>query len=227
MTGSAVAARPEHPDSELLRRIGQKVRKRLAANRAVHTIAHGGAELWAVSGFFDPVECGRLIALIDATARPSVAYALGGDEDVRTSFSGDLDPNDPFVRGLDRRIGSLLGLPYDTGEVLEGQRYTAGQQFKEHIDWFPPDSPGWQREKARGGQRAFTAMAYLNTVEAGGETDFPKLDLAIAPRQGTLLVWNNADPHGVPSPLTSHAGNPVVRGAKYVVTKWFRARPWR
>jgi len=110
---------------------------------------------------------------------------------------------------------------------MQGQRYLAGQEFKEHIDWFPPGSPGWQREGAFGGQRAVTVTVYLNAVEQGGETDFPKLDIAVAPRAGTLLIWNNADPDGVPNPRTSHAGNPVIRGTKYIVTKWYRCRRWR
>jgi len=213
-------------EQERLRRIGRKVRAKLAANKAVQPIMADPAEIWAVGRFFDPFECARLIALIDAVARPSIAYAESGDHDVRTSSSGDLDRNDPFIVELDRRIAGLLGLQPGTGEPMEGQRYFVGQEFKPHIDWFPPGSPGWQREGGRGGQRALTAMVYLNDVEEGGETDFPRLDIAIRPRAGTLVVWNNADRNGVPNPLTAHAGNPVIRGAKYIVTKWYRTRAW-
>ena len=48
----------------------------------------------------------------------------------------------------------------------------------------------------------------------------------MTPRAGTLLVWNNADERGMPNPWTLHAGNPVVRGTKYVVTKWYRCGRW-
>jgi prolyl 4-hydroxylase len=30
----------------------------------------------------------------------------------------------------------------------------------------------------------------------------------------------------VPNPWTIHAGMPVVRGVKYIITKWYRTRRW-
>lgn len=219
----------DYPEDErkLLRRIGRRVRTRLAANPAVQTVVSDRAEVWAVSGFFDPSECGRLMTIIDRTARPSGEYRPAGEGIGRTSFSADLDEHDPFIEKLDRRFDDLLGLEHRTGEFLEGQRYHAGQFFRPHTDWFPPGSPGWQTGHARGGQRAFTAMAYLNMVESGGETDFPRLDIAVRPQPGALLIWNNADRDGLPNKLTVHSGNPVLRGHKYVVTKWYRCGYYR
>jgi len=213
-------------DRDRLRRIGRKVRGRLAANAAVRRIAVDKVEMWAGARFIDPLECGQLMAMIDAVAQPSKAYEIDYSAGYRTSYSGNLDPFDPLVGQLQRRIDKLLGLDGAHGETLQGQRYAAGQEFKPHNDWFSPNSPSWAAEKARGGQRSFTAMAYLNGVEEGGETDFPRLDIAIAPRAGTLLVWNNADEDGIPNPWTLHAGNPVTRGAKYIITKWYRSRRW-
>ena len=213
-------------DRDDLRRIGRKVRKRLAANKAVRRIAVDRAELWAVPQFFDAVECGRLMVMIDAVARPSGAYETDYSAGYRTSYSSDLDPHDPLVRQLQQRIDDLIGIEPAHGERLEGQRYLAGQEFKPHKDWFPPNSPSWALESERGGQRSFTAMVYLNDVEEGGETAFLDLDIAVAPRVGTLLIWNNADADGVPNPWTRHAGMPVPRGAKYIVTKWYRCRRW-
>src|SRR5688572_23723183 len=74
----AVAALPPHldhqaADRERLRLLGRKVRKRLAARRGVRRIAADKGELWAVPKFLDEVECGRLISIIDAVARPSEA----------------------------------------------------------------------------------------------------------------------------------------------------------
>jgi prolyl 4-hydroxylase len=214
-----------HPDRDRLRRVGMKVRKRLAANKAARRIAVDKAELWAVPKFFDELECGRLITMIDQVAEPSETYEFTRDVGFRTSYSGTVDWRDPFVLGLRKRIDNLLGIDWTHGEVLQGQRYAAGQYFKPHADWFESGSKGWAVEKDNGGQRAFTAMVYLNDVVDGGETDFPNLGIAVEPRVGTLLAWNNADPDGVPNPFTVHAGNPVGSGLKYVVTRWYRVRP--
>jgi prolyl 4-hydroxylase len=224
---ASVAPDCPEPDQGRLRKLGRKVRARLDANKSVRRIPVANAEVWAVGQFFDAVECGRLISIIDEVAKPSVAPGYSYSSGLRTSYSGDVDPLDPFICALQQRIDKLLGIDPAHGETIQGQRYEAGQEFKQHTDWFPPGSPIVDRERQFGGQRAFTAMAYLNTVEEGGETDFPHLDIAIAPRPGTLLIWNNADPQGVPNPWTIHAGLPVTRGVKYIITKWYRARKWQ
>jgi prolyl 4-hydroxylase len=224
MQVTVISPEPGHPDRDRLRRIGRKVRKRLAANQAVQRLDVANAELWAIANFLDAIECGRLIQTIDSVARPSTTYLSHYSSGFRTSYSGNFDPFDPFVAKLEQRLDDLLGLDSAQAEPIEGQRYTAGQEFKPHIDWFQEKGPAWAYEKDLGGQRSYTAMAFLNAVEAGGETDFPRLGIAIEPRPGTLLVWNNADEDGVPNPWTIHAGNPVERGTKYIFTRWYRCR---
>jgi len=220
-------APPEHnPDQVRLRRIGRKVRERLARLPEAYTVPTDKAELFAVGGFFSAEECGRLMAIIDQVAQPSRAYEVDYSSGYRTSYSGDVDPHDPFIKKLQRRLDDLLGIDPIFGETIQGQRYLPGQQFQPHTDWFPGGSASWEHENGRGGQRSITAMAYLNPVEEGGATHFPRLGVTIEPKPGALLIWNNADPEGVPNPFTIHAGLPVVRGVKYVITKWYRTRKW-
>jgi prolyl 4-hydroxylase len=226
VTPAPISADPGRSDRTRLRQLGKKVRTSLAANNAVYRVPVEQAELWLVADFFDAVECGRMITLIDNVARPSPVYDADHLPGFRTSYSGDFDPRDPFVRTIERRIDRLLNISPAFGENLQGQRYWEGQEFKAHEDWFPPDSRHWERESRRGGQRSFTAMAYLNPVDAGGKTEFPRLGIAVEPRPGMLLVWNNADPDGNPNPWTIHAGAPVGRGSKYVITKWYRCGKW-
>lgn len=216
----------ENPDKDRLRRLGRKVRERLTRNPAVYKVPTDKAEIFAIGNFFNEVECGRMIAITDAVAKPSRAFDADYASGYRTSYSGDVDPSDPFIKKLQRRIDDLLGIDPTYGETIQTQRYLPGQQFQPHADWFPSNTPYWEVEKERGGQRSFTAMAYLNPVEEGGSTDFQRLGLRFEPRAGTLLIWNNADEDGVPNPWTVHSGEPVVKGVKYVITKWYRARPW-
>ncbi|MCW1384406.1 2OG-Fe(II) oxygenase [Novosphingobium sp. KCTC 2891] len=213
------------PDTPALKRIGDAVRARLDGDPAAFRIPVDGLEIYGVSGFFTEAECQRLIAIVDSVARPSPTYGEG-ESSGRTSYTGDVDPADPFIRMLQRRIDDLLGMEPTLGETLQGQRYAPGQEFRAHFDHFNPSQRFWDQEQARGGQRSWTAMGYLNAVEEGGATDFPKVPLNIPPQAGALLVWNNMKRDGTPNPQALHAGTPVVRGVKYVLTKWYRARPW-
>lgn len=215
------------PDQQALADLGARVRTRLAANPAIYRITTSPVELFAIGDFIDHEECVTLCAMIDAVARPSSLHELDYASGFRTSYSGDLDPHDPKVAAISQRIDALLGLDSVIGEPVQGQRYLPGQQFKPHNDWFYTSEGYWPQEEARGGQRSWTAMVYLNDVEAGGATLFTQLGIQIEPKRGALLVWNNALPDGRPNAATLHAGTPVERGVKYIITKWYRTREWR
>lgn len=216
-----------YPDQDALKRVGQAVRKRLEADPGSYRVPTDKAEIFAIGDFFSPAECARLIAMIDSVARPSQLHDVAYVSKFRTSYSGNFDAWDPFVMSISRRIDDLLGIASICGETIQGQRYLPGQEFKPHCDWFYPDQPYWPQERKRGGQRSWTAMAFLNTVEEGGQTHFVNVGASIEPKPGVLLVWNNARPDGTPNEDTLHAGTPVVRGVKYVLTKWYRVRQFR
>lgn len=183
-------------------------------------------QLFGIPEFFSAEECSKLITMIDAVARPSpVFYATEGRE-ARTSYSGDLDAHNPFVRSLHRRMDDLLGVEEEFGETMQGQRYQVGQQFRAHHDWFDTTQSYWTPEVAAGGQRAWTLMVYLNDVEEGGNTDFPKANISVPPQAGTLIMWSNANADGRPNMNTLHAGTPVKKGTKYIITRWYRGRRW-
>lgn len=213
------------PDRAELARIGDIVRKRLDADPAAYRLPVDDVEIYAVADFLSASDCQRLMAVIDEVAIPSPTYNNNTDGG-RTSYTGDVDPRDPFIRMLQRRIDDLMGMEPALGETLQGQRYNVGQEFKHHYDYFVAKHEYWDDERKRGGQRSWTAMGYLNPVDEGGATDFPRVNLSIPPQAGVLLMWNNMLPDGRPNPRTIHAGAPVVRGVKYVLTKWYRARQW-
>lgn len=223
----AVKVKPEFlKDQPRLRTIGKQVRARLEANPQMWKVPTDEAEIYAYADFMTPEECERLITKIDEVAKPSTVFDLDYSDGYRTSYSGDVDPLDPFVKKINRRLDDLMGIDTTFGETIQGQRYMPGQEFKPHHDWFHPNTSYWDFETGRGGQRAFTAMVFLNTVEEGGTTDFTDLQLSIEPKPGVLLLWNNADVNGLPNHNTIHAGRPVVKGVKYVFTKWYRAKKW-
>ncbi|MGE3692891.1 MAG: prolyl hydroxylase family protein [Novosphingobium sp.] len=214
-------------DQAAIARVGAAVRARLSADPAVYRMPAERVEMFAVQNFLSPAECEHIMGMIDKAARPSTTFAGYGEPGDRTSSSGDVDPGDSFVRMIERRICDLMGMKPSWGETFQGQRYEPGQLFKGHYDFFNTGTSYWPGEAAMGGQRCWTAMAYLNDVDQGGETDFAHLGLSVPPQAGMLLMWNNCLPDGRPNTDAFHAALPVERGVKYVITKWFRTRPWR
>jgi len=69
-------------------------------------------------------------------------------------------------------------------------------------------------------------MIYLNEPEAGGATRFKVLKKSFQPETGKLLCWNNRRPDQSTNPNTMHHGMKVRKGTKYVITKWYREKPW-
>lgn len=206
------------------------MRARLLADPRATPAGGHKADLFTVPGFLTAQQCRGLIAAIDREAQPSTLFLDGGGSggagELRTSSTHYFYDN-PQADKLALAIDALLGLDRAHAEPMQGQRYRAGEHYRHHSDHFRVERAHWQRERLRGGQRIWTAMVYLNAVEAGGATDFPRLDLAIRPEPGLLVVWNNMDRRGRPNPALLHAGMPVDVGSKYVITQWYRLEPWR
>ena len=204
---------------------GEAVSARLAGNPATKRAKSDAIQLFYYPDFLSATQCARLRAMIDANRRPSTVLSTA-DPDYRTSDSCDMDRWSPEVRPTDESIAALLGLNPVQGETMQGQRYAPGQQFRAHCDWFSEDQPYWPAMQKCGGQRTWTTMIYLNDVEEGGATWFPLAGLRVNPKRGLLLAWNNMNPDGSPNDKTLHEGVAVMKGTKYIVTKWFREGNW-
>lgn len=183
-------------------------------------------ELFDRPRFLTPELCTRLIALIDKDRRPSTIADPNGDDYFRTSETCDLDSEEPAVRELEAHLFRLNGIDLAHGEPVQGQRYAVGQEFKAHTDYFEPGGQDFAKYCSVAGQRTWTFMIYLNAVEAGGATRFKVVDKLFRPETGKLVCWNNHRPDGTLNAATLHHGMKVRKGVKYVITKWYRERPW-
>lgn len=183
-------------------------------------------ELYVLRDFLAPDTCAALIDRIDAGCRPSTVADANGDDGFRTSQTCHLDGNDLMIAALDQRLAAMLGIDARLGEPLQGQRYAVGQEFKAHTDYFEPDGPDFDRYCGRSGNRTWTMMVYLNAPRAGGATRFTSIGKIIQAETGKLLVWNNRRADGTLNAMTLHQGMKVRAGTKYIITKWFRDRPW-
>ena len=227
MTDQALASFDPMADPRKLAWFGEIVRRRLIAHPAVEQVAVEGAEIFRIEGFLKRRDCREIVRVINDRAVPSTLYQGTERAGFRTSHTHHFGSEDPLTRSCELYISDLLGIDDNYGETMQGQRYQAGQEFKHHFDYLHVGAGYWQGEAPRGGQRTWTAMIWLNEPREGGETDFPKLGRSFRPQTGTLLVWNNMTPEGHPNTRTLHAGMPVKRGIKHVITRWYRQEPWR
>ena len=184
------------------------------------------AQVYELPSLLSKEECKEVIDAINKRLNPSVVTV--GSSDYRTSRTSYLRETDPeLAKRLDLRFSSLMGAHPRFSEPIQGQRYDRGQYFKEHTDWFTPGTEEYRTNTEPGGQRTWTVMVYLNSVEKGGETLFRHLDRSFTPSPGMGLVWNNLRADGSPNPFTLHEAMPVEEGTKWVITKWFRSEPGR
>ncbi len=183
-------------------------------------------ELFIRRDFVTLDECAGLRALIDERRRPSRIADDLGDAAFRTSETCDLDSNDALVAAIDARISAFLGADPAFGEPIQGQRYAVGQEFKAHTDYFDPAGLDFTRYCSVSGNRTWTLMVYLNQPPAGGATRFVKIGKTVQPERGKLLAWNNRLEPGRYNDASLHHGMKVRSGVKYIITKWYREKPW-
>lgn len=126
-----------------------------------------------------------------------------------------------------------LKIVHETGEDLAFSEpmsilyYSPGEQYHPHVDYFNPNLNVSKELLADGGQRTASAITYLDAPFEGGGTSFTKLGILVPPVAGSTLWFRNCLDDGQPDPRSLHAGDPIVRGEKWVVTKWFREKPTR
>ncbi|EFJ32154.1 hypothetical protein SELMODRAFT_86017, partial [Selaginella moellendorffii] len=183
-------------------------------------------------------ECDHLIGLALPRLRRSSVIdektGLGKDSRNRTSWGAFLRrDHDNIVSGIEDRISSITFIPKEYGESLQVVRYKTGQKFEPHQDYYK-----LTENNNNGGHRIGTLLLYLTNVENGGETVFPralanvindystntsectKKGIVIRPRRGDGLLFWITRPSGEIDPFSFHGGCPVVKGEKWLATKF-------
>lgn len=205
---------------------GESSAQQLLSRQGMQRVPTPRLEMFILRNFLNEAECAGLVDRIEANRRPSTLANFNGDALFRTSETCDLDAADPAVVSLDAKLAELSGIDPAFGETIQGQRYDTGQEFKAHTDCFEPNSEDWTKYCTVAGQRTWTFMIYLNDVPAGGATRFKTIDKIIQPERGKLLAWNNRNPDGSINMASMHHGMKVRKGRKYIITRWYREKPW-
>jgi prolyl 4-hydroxylase len=128
-----------------------------------------------------------------------------------------------------------------------GNRYTKGNYFREHFDWFDPEK---DKTLSESGNRATSFFVYLVADCEGGTTVFPKVPRPEAPEWcgllkcqnengtevewlevqatvGTAIFWHNFDSAGELDDMVLHAGADVWSGKKVGLNIWTREKKYR
>ena len=182
-------------------------------------VAGSGVQLW--HDFLSPYERG----FIAQEARPLLEPSMVHDpktgrlmaHPVRTSLAAQLGPTHEAlpIQAITRRIAAVTSTHWTQGESLTVLQYGPGQEYKEHLDTLPFES----------NQRMGTMLLYLNDSYEAGETYFPTLGLSIKGKAGDALFFPTLLADGSPNKAMRHAGRPVLRGTKWVATRWIRQEP--
>lgn len=175
-------------------------------------------------------ECAWLRLRARPSLRPSrvidPASGRTKPDPVRTGTAGYFSPGRlemPAVR-LAERLAWCAGVPPEHAEPLAVLRYLGGQEYKPHRDGLGAAALAGDAFRLAG-DRAATALAYLNQPAEGGATAFPLLGVSVRPRTGRVLIFDNLDESGNPAAASLHAGESVTRGSKWLASLWLRQRP--
>jgi len=183
-----------------------------------------GLEMFTIPQFLTNEECDHIVRLTETGSTRSSVAGTGTQSIIynegRTSSTAVLLDTEPVISQVNQKMYTELGIEASYSEPTQGQIYEVGQEFRHHQDAFGKDA--YHNHCLSSGQRTWTFMIYLNDVEEGGETDFSVLQKTITPVKGTAVVWKNSDGTGSENPAALHAGLPIIKGKKVIITKWFR-----
>ncbi|KAI2463191.1 hypothetical protein F4781DRAFT_135058 [Annulohypoxylon bovei var. microspora] len=205
-----------------------------------------------IDSFLAPAEVAALLEAGELAFAPSQVHKRGRSQNTadRTSSSAGLPRDAAAVRCVlaraERFLGTLLDPARDDVGPPQLVRYTAGQRFNRHRDWYERPQPVRRGMLGRGKtwNRVASFFAILQDQCEGGETWFPfvnttlpsKADgegrqfwkthedggLAFRPVAGNALFWVNLFANGTGDDRTTHAGLPVEGGLKTAMNIWPR-----
>ena len=184
--------------------------------------------------FLDTEECETLIQMAKGKfERSTIVYddtliesSTRTSETAFVTDDGHFNEYSKPVENILKKVMYLTGCKRNQIEGLMVVKYSKGQEYQEHHDYFKPEHTDMMETA---GQRVGTIFGYLTSLdpEDGGETEFPLIDLKIKPSRGTAVFWWNQKPDGVLIEKTLHRGNPVLGNTtKYGINIWIRENGW-
>lgn len=195
--------------------IGNKIK---TEDREINIIARLEEPLIVILGnVLSDEECDELIQLSKDKMHRSRIGVTPEVSEIRTSRSMFFKENEnEFISKIEKRVSSIMNIPVEHGEGIQVLNYAPGQEYKAHFDFFTSEN------RASKNNRISTLVMYLNDVEHGGETYFPKLNFSVSPKKGMAVYFEYFYKDKNINERTLHAGAPVIIGEKWAATQWMR-----
>lgn len=205
-------------EQTILQASGNRIRTK---DRDIPIVARIGEPLVLVlDNVLSGGECDALIALAQGRVRRARIGPARAESEIRTGSGVFLEEGeDDVIRRIEERLAELMNVPLPHAEPLQILHYRAGECYRPHVDYFTSGNAV--------NNRISTLVMYLNDAEEGGETWFPSLRLAVAPRKGSAVYFEYFYQDERLNELTLHAGMPVAAGEKWVATQWMRRQRYR
>ncbi|PCJ27106.1 MAG: 2OG-Fe(II) oxygenase [SAR86 cluster bacterium] len=187
--------------------------------------------VYVFEDFLDELEIEQLLA----AAKPKLKQALVSAEKSGVPSAGRTGHNcwvahgyNAVIEDLSLRVAEVVGVPLENAESLQVIHYSESQEYAPHFDAWDAATERGQRCMAKGGQRMITCLLYLNDVEEGGGTSFPKLDMEVRAKKGRMVLFHNCHQGSlVRHPDSLHGGMPVLKGEKWACNFWFREKMYQ
>lgn len=207
-------------EQTIFNHIGNKIK---TEDREINVVARLEEPLIVVlENVLSDEECDGLIELSKDKMNRSKIGVTHEVNEIRTSSSMFFQENEyDILTKIEKRISRIMNIPVEHGEGIQILKYTPGQEYKAHFDFFTSSSI------AAKNNRISTIILYLNDVEHGGETFFPKLNFSVSPRKGRAVYFEYFYNDKNLNELTLHGGAPVITGEKWVATQWMRRQSSR
>jgi len=199
-------------------------------DRVIPVLARVAQPVLAVLGnLLSDAECDALISLAKPRLKPSTVVDPATGKNIIAPYRTSLGMffrlgETPLIAQLDQRMAEVMNLPVENGEGIQVLYYPQGAGNSPHFDFLLAGNPTNQASIARSGQRVSTLITYLNHVDAGGETLFPRINLQVSPWRGNAVYFEYCNSFGQLDERSLHSGNTVLAGEKWVATKWMRQR---
>jgi len=180
---------------------------------------------------FAPLDVGEwIIAQVRGRMRQALMYHGDIKQEVFdphrscSDFEYDLLGSDLILVLLRTRIAAVTGLPVAAMEPPRVFHYALGQDIKPHYDRLNDGVADYAHSGYKG-DRIATFLLYLNDDFDGGELEFPLVGQQFRGKAGDALYFAHVDQAAKLERLSLHAGLPILRGEKYVLSQWIHDRP--